>query len=102
MDEFGRKSAEWLPYWNNSEYVKVGQERAYVSLYRHPKNGVLAVISNLGKDKMKIKVELVLNKLGLSDNATAIDSITKEKISYKNGIIDVTLDPIDWKLVWIK
>ncbi|MBI2301394.1 MAG: hypothetical protein HYU66_21015, partial [Armatimonadetes bacterium] len=46
MDEFGRKQAEWLPYWSNGAYVRAEPAGVYVSLYRHPRHGVLAVIDN--------------------------------------------------------
>ena len=101
-DEFGRKEAEWLPYWKNSEYVKAGPEGAYVSLYRHPKNGVLAVVSNLGRKKTAVKVSFALDKLGLSRKSTACDALTKEAIPFDNGSIVLELDSVAWRLVWIR
>ena len=102
MDTFGRKKAAWLPYWNNSDCVSVQPKDAYVSLYNHPKQGVLAVISNLSKQKENVEVRFALDKLGLSDSGTAMDAVTKESIPIHNGSIELELDSIDWKLVWVK
>ncbi|MFN3077821.1 MAG: glycoside hydrolase domain-containing protein, partial [Alphaproteobacteria bacterium] len=57
FDEFDRKGAEWLPYWKNARYVKAEPEGVFVSLYRHPKNGVLAIVSNLGKEKTHARIQ---------------------------------------------
>jgi hypothetical protein len=48
MDEFGRRDAEWFPYWRNADKVAVKAPGAHVSLYRHPRRGLLAVVANLG------------------------------------------------------
>jgi len=32
----------------------------FVSLYRHPKNGVLAIVSNLGKEKTHARIQFHL------------------------------------------
>ena len=102
MDEFGRTESEWLPYWKNSEYVTAGPEGAYVSMYKHPKNGVLTVVSNLGEEKAQVTVDFALDKLGLTDKCTAIDAFTAEPISIKKGKITMDLDTVDWRFVWLK
>ena len=102
LDEFGRKEAEWLPYWRNSDYVSVHPANAYVSLYRHPKNGVLVVVSNLGKARAQVTVDFALDKLGLPETSTAINALTGEPIPIEKGRIAVDLDSVDWRLVWVK
>ncbi|MBI4027761.1 MAG: hypothetical protein HY360_22435 [Verrucomicrobia bacterium] len=101
-DEFGCKQAEWLPYWKNSEFVMVETRHAYVSFHRHPAHGALAIVSNLGKQRAKVKARFDLVRLGLPPNVTATDALTKEAIPIQNGRVTLDLDSVDWKLVWIK
>ena len=64
-DQFGAKEAQKLFYWNNQDYVRVSPENCYALLLKHPKNGVLAFISNLSKDAQTVTVQFNLDKLGL-------------------------------------
>ena len=110
FDEFGRKQAEWLPYWRNADYVTVTPQGAddkpgaFVSLYRHDKNGVLAVISNLSPKKHDVAAEFNLQRLGLaSKRFTVLDALTEAALSLKDGRLEFRAMPsMDWKLVWIK
>ncbi len=101
-DEFGRKNATWLPYWRNKEYVTATPDGAYVSLYRHPENGVLAVISNLGRDEAAVDVQLDLDKLGLGAEISVSDALGNEPIEMKDGKIQLSMPSLGWKLVWLK
>jgi hypothetical protein len=103
-DEFGRKEAEWLPYWRNSEYVTVSPEGAYVSLYRHPENGVLAVISNLSEEKETVKVQLNMERLDLDRNPNVAEVVLPagEPLPIVEGKIRLILPSLSWKLIWVK
>ncbi len=102
-DEFGRREATWLPYWNNEEFVTASPEGAYASLYNHPKNGVLAVISNLSRDHATVGVQLHLDKLGLrAKGLSASDALTNEPVEMKDGNIQLSLPSLGWRLVWLK
>ena len=101
LGEFGRKDAEWLPYWENSEYVTVGPEHAFVSLYKHPQNGVLAVVSNLAQATAEVTVSFNLEKLGLPADCTAVDALEDEPVSLQDGRHTVSLDSVDWQLLWL-
>ena len=70
MDDFGRGSAEFVPYWSNAEYVRADPAGIHVSLYRHPANGVLAVVSNLSRERTAFALTVSWELLGL-DRATA-------------------------------
>ena len=100
-DEFGRKQAEWLPYWRNEEYVTVEPEGAYASLYRHPKNGVLAVISNLGREAAAVTARLNIESLGLGGDPSARDALTGEAVALDAGAFTITLAVLGWKVVWL-
>ena len=102
-DEFGRKQATWLPYWKNSEYVTARPEGVYASLYQHPRNGVLAVISNLGRDDATADLEFHCDKLGLSTKkVSASDALANGPIEVKDGKIQLSLPSLGWRLVWLK
>ncbi|MBI4028420.1 MAG: hypothetical protein HY360_25770 [Verrucomicrobia bacterium] len=100
MDEFGRKEAEWLPYWRNAAYVTVRPAGAYASLYRHPKNGLLAVVSNLGKKPANVAVKFNLEKLGFRNAFSARDALTAETVNIHRAALTLRLKPLDWKLIW--
>ena len=103
MDEFGRKESEWLPYWNNEQYVKVSPQGAYVSLYRHPRNGVLAVVSNLGGKAAEIKVTLSLEGLGLGATIAQVkDAMTGKRLRPGDRGFKLRLSPYRFKLIRIE
>ncbi len=102
MEAFGRKEAEWLPYWRNTEWAKISPASVYVSLYRHPENGILAVVSNLGGKKQKIRLALDTNRLGLEDQSLRVnDVLQNESIPAPDGIVRLRLQGLEWKLLWI-
>jgi hypothetical protein len=101
-DEFGRKEAEWLPYWSNGDYVTAGSKGAFVSLYKHPTNGVLAVISNLSRAGATVEVQLNLDKLGLPADASAKDALTENPVVVQSGRIGIELPSLGWMIVWLK
>ena len=101
-DEFGRKQAEWLPYWRNGEYVTIEPEGTHASLYRHPQNGVLAVLSNLGRAEAVVTVQLNLALLGLDDDVSARDALTGDPVAVEKGALRVNLAVLGWRIVWLE
>ena len=98
MDAFNRKGAEWLPYWRNKRFVTSITTGGYVSLYRHPQNGVLAVVSNLNRKRTRIELKLKLRALGLSEKKVQItDAITGRKAK-----LDNTLPAFGWRLLRLR
>ena len=102
FDEFGRKEADWLPYWKNAEYVSVQPEGAYASLYRHPRNGVLLVVSNLTEGEKTVVLNLNLQKLGLPAQVSACDALSQEAVTCSGGRLDIALPYLGWRVVWVK
>lgn len=102
MEAFDRKVAEWLPYWKNEDYVTVRPEEAYVSLYRHSKNGVLAMVSNLSRTELTIDVCINLSRLGLGKDAKAHDALTGDSIPVDSGKIMIALPSLGWALIWLR
>lgn len=107
FDDFGRKDSKWFPYWNNESLVQVKPKPeangigVYVSLYKHPKNGVLAVVSNLIRDTQDAGISLETKKLNILADQNALDTLSGEKIPVKNGIINLNMKSMEWKLIWI-
>lgn len=102
-DDFGRKEAQFRPYWENQDQVTAGPDGVYASLYVHPRNGVLAVVSNLGKTDTRAEVGLNLARVGLSGRTlTARDALSGETVPLEGGKFAVPLPTMGWKLVWIR
>ena len=101
-DDFDRKGARFLPYWNNSEYVQIEPPDCYVSLYQHPKNGVLAVVSNLGREPAWANVQLDPARLGLEGMLIAHDALTNAQVDTIDGLIRLLLPSLSWKVIWVR
>jgi hypothetical protein len=110
FDEFGRKEAEWLPYWKNGEYVSVSPQGAddkpgaFVSMYRHEKNGVLVVVSNLDRKKHDVTVQLNLERLGLAGKTlSARDALEDKAVALEAGKLTfAAMDSMSWRLIRIR
>ena len=99
-DEFGVKEAEWLPYWRNSEQVKVSPEGCYASVWKHPEGRVLAVVSNLTEETLNVTVDLAA--LGLQGDPTAREPVLGEHFTIEGAKVRLRITPQDWRAVWIE
>jgi len=111
MDEFGRKEATWIPYWQNTNYVAVSPKTVYVSLYQHPAHGVLAVISNLGRKAATARLAFKPEALRLEHGKQAtlmqwtpgkLEPMTRTPVSLRYGKIRLALDSVDWRMLWLR
>lgn len=101
FDEFGRKEAEWLPYWRNPGCVAVEPEGCRVSLYRHPTRGVLAVVFNASGREQEARVAFDLPALGLNA-ANVEDAFTGENVAMQDVTVQLRLAYLDWRLLWLR
>jgi hypothetical protein len=101
MDGFGRRQAEWRPYWANQEVVKATPSDVKVSLYRRGGRGVMLVISNLGKSEADTTVSLSGKALGLPRKTTAVDALTAEEMAWDGARLRLRLGPLSFRLVHI-
>jgi hypothetical protein len=92
-DEFPFSHGEMLGYWNNAEYIKVGPERVYASIWRIPKKGALVIVSNLSDADADAQVTLNLQKLASGKKIT--DALTGEPLANANG--KLTLPVASWR-----
>ncbi|NPV46932.1 MAG: hypothetical protein HPY69_08230 [Armatimonadetes bacterium] len=102
MDEFGRRQAQWLPYWSNTDAVSVEPRGAYASLYRHPRNGVLVVVMNYTTQAAAVRASLQTARLGLPADAQARDGLTGELWPIQEGRLELPLEPLGWKAIWVR
>ena len=101
-DRFDCKHADWHPYWSNGELASVSPKGAHVSLHKHSKNGILAIVANFSREKQSIRLQLNAARLGLPANVEAKDGLSAEAIPVKNGTISFPLDSQDWRTIWIR
>jgi len=82
----------------------VSPEKCYSTLFKHPKNGVLAFISNLSCDAQTVTVEFNLEKLGLRGKKLDVfDALTNEPVSMiADGKLSVPLGSEEWVYVWLR
>jgi len=102
-DAFGMNDAKTLFYWDNQDYVTVTPEKCYATLFTHPKHGVLAIVSNLSRDRQEVKVQLHLEKLGLAgQELEAEDPLNDKILDLENGAVTIPLQSEDWVYIWVK
>jgi hypothetical protein len=101
-DEFGVKQARWLPYWSNPDVVKAETKDCYASLFAHPQGRVLAIVSNLSKEKTDVRLSLNLDKLDLPANVSAKDAVSKAALKIQTGDITINIPPQDYRIIWIE
>jgi hypothetical protein len=86
-DDFKVPQAEFMPYWRNSEYVKVLKGKdIYVSFYRHhDKKELLAVISHVSKEHLdqEVVVEFDPAKLSFKKLTSATELLTGPDQKYQ-------------------
>jgi hypothetical protein len=102
MDDFGRKEADWLPYWRNGEYVRSDSRDLKVSLYNRPGRGTVAVISNLGDASYTGTVTFDLRRLQQPGALNAVDAMTGRELTMAGNVLNVALGPLDYLVVWLK
>lgn len=103
-DRFGAQDAEKLYYWQNQDYVTVGPERCYATLLKHPENGVLALVSNLSRERQDVQVRFNLDTLGLAGRSLfASNALTGEPVTLSgDGSVVLPLESEQWVYVWLK
>ena len=102
LDRFGRKQAKWLPYWENQDFVVADSNDTKVSLYSRGKDGLIAIVSNLGKDPRDVQVRLNLKALGLPEALAARDILNEEEVTLTpDGAIQQKLNPLDFRVIQI-
>ena len=104
LSDFGADGAEFLPYWRNSDWVQTSSPAIRATLYHRPEKGLLMVISNLGlANEPAAWVKLDLKDLKLERQPSqAEDTLTGEKFPYADGKINLPVNSMRMRLIWVK
>ncbi|MEI6500395.1 MAG: glycoside hydrolase domain-containing protein, partial [Armatimonadota bacterium] len=103
FDQFGKREATWLPYWENQQYVTTGSPDVKVSLYNRPGKGVVAIVSNLGRASVRPGVTLNLAALKLSGPVGAQEMMTSSPVDIVEGRLDLPeMKSLEFAVVWVK
>ena len=79
--------------------MKVETKGCYVSLFAHPQGRVLAIVSNLSKEKTDVRLSLNLDKLDLPANVSAKDAVSKAALKIQKGDITINIPGQDYRIV---
>ncbi len=99
MDEFGRKQAQWLPYWSNQDVVQVVPETSKASIYNRGALGAMLIVSNLGRKQAEVTVTLNRAGLGLPARSTARDALSGEKLPWDGAALRTRLPAFGFRVV---
>jgi len=85
-----RDDVNFIPFWDNEEYVKVSDDKFIVSIWTQPKGKVLIQVMNLHKseeNKTDVKITLNTKNLNLNKEFKIYDLESDEKlIEWENNL----------------
>lgn len=96
-DEFGwDDKVEFLPYWNNYEYIEIlspESKDVVVSAYKRPDKVMLIPFNNTDKDVI-LKLRLNIDRLGLGgkNDIRWTDKLNAEEFNTKDSLLEVPMD----------
>lgn len=97
-DQFDIKNAQTLFFYENQDYVQVQPAQCYSTLFVHPKNGVLAFISNLSPQEQTLSLKFDLEKLHLQESGLRVDDRLNERTLSvtEDGTVSIPLKSEEW------
>ncbi|UCH34745.1 MAG: hypothetical protein JSV65_19885 [Armatimonadota bacterium] len=101
MEDFGRRDAEWLPYWSNQDVARVQPATCKASIYNRGPLGAMLVISNLAQEEASARIALDTVALRLPERATARDVLSGEPLPWDDGALRASLGPLSFRVVHI-
>jgi hypothetical protein len=101
-EAFDCAGARFIGYWETGDLVDVEPADCYASLWQHPENGALAVVSNLSRQDARVRVWLNSAALGLRAGVTAEDTRTRVAVPIVDGVFARDVPSQQWTLVWIR
>jgi len=100
-DEFDLDTAEFHPYWSNSDILTCGPDGVYATAYHRPGEGLMIFVSNLGDEPVDATVRIKPAGLGWEGKQlSASDGLTHGNIPIIDGAI--TFELKSWRYRAVK
>jgi hypothetical protein len=102
LDSFQFEKALFIPYYDNAPSCIVhGSNDVYVSAYKR-NGGDLLIIGNLSPKREKIEATVNLPRLGISHISSVFSLVSHKEVGYNKNDILLSVDGMDYDLLWIK
>jgi hypothetical protein len=101
-DDFGRREAAFVPYYQPQRIIEGLPKHWIMSMYRHPRNGTLAIVSNLGRLETRATLRPDWKTLGLAGPGSVLDGVTRRPIPLTDGQLQVALPAGGWQYLWFQ
>ena len=102
--EFGAEEENLRLYYENNKWVTCNPTGCFVTLLVHPRNGVLAFVTNLTRERQSVRVKFDVEKLGLAGGfLDIVDTMYATPLSLEGGrVVTLDLDSEQWTYLWLK
>jgi hypothetical protein len=99
---FNPHGARWHPYWDDHSALSVQPAAIRVSYYARPGDGLLAVVSNLGRSPQTAVVSFDLQGLRLdAERIVARDAMSDTPLALDGNRLSLDLKPESCRLVLV-
>lgn len=101
-DDFGRREAQFTPYYRRASGLAGLPKDCIASVYRHPRHGALAIVSNPGRQETRMRLKPDWKSLGIARPGPIVDGLTRARIPLIDGSLEVTLPAAGWQYLWFQ
>lgn len=103
LNDFGLVEAEWIPYFEAKDYVKISTSKVKASLYLK-KSEALIIVGNMKAEEIKdISYRLNLKKLGMSEQSLSIrDALSGKNLPLNGTTFSLTLPAYGNRMLLLK
>lgn len=102
-EEFDRQHADFHPFWRNEQFISLNDDKLRCSLWLHPGQRAMFVVSNFKREAVDAEVKVNLETLGLAGRTLrAWDAYTDEDYPIQDGAIKLTIPGTQYRLVRIE
>jgi hypothetical protein len=102
LDSFGYSNSTFIPYYDNAPPAKVQDINSiYVSAYKKTGESLI-VLANLSNNVRQTELLINVANLGLKKITDVYSLTDANTLSHVNNKITVSLDPMSYKMLWVK
>ena len=101
LDEFGIRNAEFLPYWNNEAVISGQDDNIKCSAYRKTGGGSLICVTNLTRSIQTPTLTVDWDQLKSGGTLEVEDIITHTPVTVSGDEITITVQALDYRLLWV-